>query len=65
MFCFVRNSMMMRRNATIAAVLLSTMMMMMMYVAANTVEIGNDGEASNVDEPTTTQNIIKILYCTS
>ena len=63
MFCFVRNSMMMRRNATIAAVLLSTMMMM--YVAANTVEIGNDGEASNVDEPTTTQNIIKILYCTS
>ena len=56
--------MMMRRNATIAAVLLSTMMMMM-YVAANTVEIGNDGEASNVDEPTTTQNIIKILYCTS
>lgn len=53
--------MMMPRNAV--AVLLATMIMF--FVAADVVELENDGEISNTDESTPMQNIVKILYCTS
>jgi hypothetical protein len=54
---------MMRRSA-IATVLL-TAIAMLLHVAANTVELDQNGEVTNTDEATTTQNIVKILYCTS
>ena len=51
--------------AAVVSVLLITMKWMLLFVAANEAEITNDGEATNMDETTTTQNIVKILYCTS
>jgi hypothetical protein len=56
---------MMHRSA-IATVLL-TAIAMLLHVAANTVELDHNGEVTtgNPDETSTTQNIVKILYCTS
>ena len=50
-----------------AVVAVLVAMELILYVAANMAEteIDNNGEATNTDEATTTQNIIKILYCTS
>lgn len=65
---------MMRGNAARSRGVMATAMVavlvtmeLILYVAANMAEteIDNNGEATNTDEATTTQNIIKILYCTS
>lgn len=53
-------------TATAVVAVLVTMELIL-FVAASMAEteIDNSGEATNMDESTTTQNIIKILYCTS
>jgi hypothetical protein len=50
--------------AAVAAVLI-TMELILYVAAASMAEIDDSGEATNIDESTTAQNIVKILYCTS
>lgn len=51
--------------ATAVVAVLVTMKLMLLFVVANLAEGGDSTETSSTDEPTTTQNLIKILYCTS